>query len=388
VDEATSTLMALALTPSTNTATAESMAVAHERDMALYRDLLQDSSAVSSILLDPAVKIDAIQPAADVRAAYEESLQAGRIQTGNATLQGAPETVSRVSASTSRFQRLPKKVTTAAEFFDKKKDDKKPAKAAAAATAKPKAPKPSKAVSVASSTSTATVPKKSKSPFAVAAAASKSKKTAANTAAAAKEDEKENSQNDVGNADDFVGDLDDDEDDYNNDDEDDDNSNDNDDNNNDDDASMQEPAVVRENKQACKRRSIAIADSDDDDDDKGADTAKESKPTVTGAMDAFTAPSQKVEAPDNADGGKKKRRRKRLSEKITMDPNGYLHTETQEVWEEVPSDEDETPSDKLSNKLPSSSKPAAVAVIKKKKGAAAGKSSMKQGNLMGFFKKK
>lgn len=323
IDEATSTLVALALVPAD--ATAETMHIAHERDMVLYRDMIQYNAGP---LLDEHAHIDAIVPCAATLTGYRTSLQSGLDFVSDAP----QETVSRVSSSSS--SRLPKKVTTAAAFFGAKKEDKKPSKAVSSKTAK------------------------AQKPVKKAVPAAFAKKTA--TKAKSNPEEKENaSKNDVGNADDFVGDFDDEEE--------------------DDDVCMQEPAMVR-GEDPTMRRTIAIDDSDDDE-DEAANPAKakssKKKAPLSGAMDAFT--SQKPKPQESAGDSKKKRRRKRLVEKTTTDPNGYLHTETQEVWEDVPSDEEEAPS-LLSKKAPSR-----LAATKKK---GAGKTGMKQGNLMGFFKKK
>jgi hypothetical protein len=373
--ETTSTLVALAL----RSGTAESIQIAHERDMALFRDmLLTETDTIYTTLLSERVKLDAITPAEQILSDYRESIQGGR----NLEMDPEVPTTSSTSMSSSSKNRLPKKVTTAAAFFgDTKKttksstsknDDKSaPAKASKTVT---KAPKPTSKKNSTSSdiggsgnvTKDTTVSKKS-----VAFKANQ-------------QDEKENkdsgTNDEVGNADDFVGDLDDD-----------------DDDDDDDDVvdvtvkETVEPVVVRENKKKAasnKRRTIAIDDDDDDDDydDNGKSKKhKEAKLPVTGAMDAFATTSQKSETADVHDDSKpKKRRRKKLVEKTTMDPNGYLHTETQEIWEDVPSDEDEPVSKSISSKKA----PPKLAPVTKKKSAANGKSGMKQGNLMGFFKKK
>ena len=64
-----------------------------------------------------------------------------------------------------------------------------------------------------------------------------------------------------------------------------------------------------------------------------------------------------------------KKRRKRLVETTSMDASGYLHTETQVIWEDVSDEED-------------------VVVKKAPVKKVVSKSGMKQGSLMGFFGKK
>jgi hypothetical protein len=383
VKETTSTLMALALR--SGTTTAESIQIAHERDMALYRDMLVDNdnpestTNISTTLLSANIKLDLIAPAEELLSVYRESMSEGNDMAAHSDAPHENTAASTMSSSSSSKNRLPKKATTAAAFFgDKggagaggKKKSVLPAKGTKT-VAKAKKPTSDTKDSV-----TATIPKKS---TAVTATIPKKASTTVNKKAN-EQDEKENNAVDddddvVGNADNFVGDLDDD-----------------DDDDDVDEVVMQEPAIVRENKASSKRRAKAIQDDDDDGEDNGNPVVDKRtkqkevkpKPPVTGAMDAFatTSQSQKSET-SNGDGSSqqlpKKRRRKKMVEKTTMDQSGYLHTETQEIWEDVPSDEEE-PVSKIKA-------PPKLAPVKKKKGAANGKSDMKQGNLMGFFKKK
>jgi hypothetical protein len=383
VEETTSTLVALAL--KAGTTPVESIQIAHERDMALYRDMLVDNdnpestTNISSTLLSANVKLDVIAPAEQLLSVYRESITSGNDLAAHGD---APhENTAASTMSSSSKNRLPKKATTAAAFFGDKGAGKKksvlPAKGSKT-VAKAKKPTSNKSNITANTSGTkdgvtATIPKKS-----AAVTATIPKKSAAVSKAKANEqDEKENNAVDddiVGNADNFVGDLDDDDD--------------------DDDVEevvMQEPAIVRENKASSKRRAKAIQDDDEDDDNVNPSPDKKTKqkeakpkPPVTGAMDAFatTSQSQKSETTSNVDGSskQKKRRRKKMVEKTTMDQSGYLHTETQEIWEDVPSDEEEPVS--------TIKAPPKLAPVKNKKVATNGKSDMKQGSLMGFFKKK
>ena len=395
VKETNSTLVALAL--NAGATTAESIQIAHERDMALYRDMLVDNdnpesiTNISTTLLSANVKLDVIAPAEQLLSVYRESLASGNDLAAHGD---APqENTAASTMSSSSKNRLPKKATTAAAFFgDKgagaagKKKSVLPAKGSKT-VAKAKKPASKKGSSSNNSTSdtkgtndtkdgvTATIPKNS-----AAVTATIPKKSAAVNRADEQNEKENNAVADdvVGNADNFVGDLDDE-----------------DDDDDVDEVVMQEPAIVRENKASSKRRAKAIQDDDDDDDDnvnpspdkKTKQKEAKPKPPVTGAMDAFatTSQSQKLESQSSSgDGGSKqlpkKRRRKKMVEKTTMDQSGYLHTETQEIWEDVPSDEEEPVS--------TIKAPPKLAPIKKKKGAANGKSDMKQGSLMGFFKKK
>lgn len=87
-----------------------------------------------------------------------------------------------------------------------------------------------------------------------------------------------------------------------------------------------------------------------------------------GAMDQFAT----AEAKRPTEQGR--RRRKKLVQTTSMDAEGYLHTETQEMWEDIPSDEEKV-------EILNSKKPAAQQLPTKK-------TAMKQGTLMGFFTKK
>jgi hypothetical protein len=96
------------------------------------------------------------------------------------------------------------------------------------------------------------------------------------------------------------------------------------------------------------------------------------EPPVRGAMDDFATEMKRPTAPTTTTTGR--RRRKKLIQKTSMDAQGYLHTETQEVWEDIPSDEEDEP----------------VFVPKKPttQQASNKKVNMKQGSLLGFFTKK
>lgn len=127
---------------------------------------------------------------------------------------------------------------------------------------------------------------------------------------------------------------------------------------------------VAENTQKVKRakqhgrKTIAIDKDDDDDNDH-----KE----VVGAMDAFSKKETKLS------GNRTKKRRKKLEEKTSMDASGYIHTETITVWEDVSSDEEKQQEIK---------KQTAKVVNPLAKTKVANTKHMKQAGLMGFFAKK
>lgn len=173
----------------------------------------------------------------------------------------------------------------------------------------------------------------------------------------------------VGNADDFLGDMDDEDDD-------------NDDNDDmvleKDEGRSDKKSLPTTNNDATKgakpkktaRRAYQLNDSDSDN-ESGSDVQPvEEHPEQTAKKNAITN-----------DGAKQRRRRKRMVEKTFTDENGYLYTETQAVWEDVPSDEEDV------SALASKKAPGAGPGKKAKKSSAPPK-ALKQGSIMGFFKKK
>ena len=205
----------------------------------------------------------------------------------------------------------------------------------------------------------------------------------------------------IGNADDFVGDVDDD---------------DEDDERIDIKRSNHHKVVPdvmdidNEDKHHQRDNKNNIDDNGDDDlmDDDEDDNNKTSQ-NKTGAMDAFVvANKESTDINNKSNATHSRRRRKKLVERTYTDAKGYLHTETQEIWEEIPSNEENDdsstlPSIGLSNnesghnttkksqqllKGKASDKGTKLLPNSKnsKKGAAA--SHLKQGSLMGFFSKK
>jgi hypothetical protein len=182
----------------------------------------------------------------------------------------------------------------------------------------------------------------------------------------------------VGNADDFVADLED----------------------SDDEESAQ--AVVqlaaasrqtKKEQQMARRKAVQEANrqaSRENEEEDGSDNEKEQY-KVVGAMDAFatTAPKTATTAsagpppPNNnnnsgAGGGgiRQRKRRKKLVEETVM-VNGYLRTETKAIWEDVPTDEEEEEKNTAMTKINQTK----TLVAKNSQG-------MKQKSLMGFFAKK
>ncbi|GKY94898.1 hypothetical protein MPSEU_000454700 [Mayamaea pseudoterrestris] len=314
----------------------ESLSAAHEREMAHFRDLVTDNHL--STILSETARFDLIQPSPLVRAAYDESIRIGS-SSGEHAMDVEATTVSAAPIAT---RGGPKKTTTAASFFS--------AKAAASNKKKEAESKPA------------------------------TTKTASNhpPVASAKSEEKENSvskargSSKVGIVDDnFVGDEESDDEEmdhkhqshaeYESDDD-------------------SQPLDTKAAAKTSKKQHLTIDDSSDDEPAAVKETTKKSRtkrkdePVASGAMDAFAT---KKDAASNG-GTAHKRRRKKLVEKTTMDASGYLHTETQEIWEDIPSDEEEV------KVAPVVAKKAAPKPVASKKNAA----SMKQGSLMGFFKKK
>lgn len=78
---------------------------------------------------------------------------------------------------------------------------------------------------------------------------------------------------------------------------------------------------------------------------------------------------------------KRRRKRKAMLEKTSVDESGYIYTETQTVWEDVPSSEDE-------HELVAGKNIAPQHLTDTSKKTTAKPKSMKQQSLMGFFKKK
>jgi hypothetical protein len=280
--------------------------------MAHLRDLLTDNNLDSIMGSSSAACTDLISPSPQVLDLLHSSLA---VVPDN-------EDLEEVKAKTDvphSFARGPKKTTSAANFFNK----------VATKKAKPSSTREDEKENLASKTAKADV-------------GTRKGETDA-----------------VGNADDFVGDMEEDD---------------------DEDAMDVTPVDAVDDvipvrapvaKPRSKKNQRDAPRDDPMDDDNGDD-----KLIVTGAMDQFAKATEKKE-----DVTKRKRRRKKMETKTTMDASGYLHTETIEVWEDIPSDEDEKESSIIAQK-------SHLLGTSNAKNVAVAKANMKQGNLMGFFTKK
>lgn len=323
----------------------ESVHTAHEKNMAQYRDMLQEEDSPqashTTMALEPTLHQHSIQSEdfgkerMTAHASQEQRLS-GRV------VAGAGASMPSSNRMTAASKKPARKATTAANFFASKPSSK--SKATSTATTK--------------KTSTAKKPpaaKKTKTDHTKPKAAYKKKKKKNDGPEdmdvddddddTAVQEEKENSVNKkVGNADDFVGDEDEDEDFLES------------------ERERKRRNDAREKKTKARATKKTKEPVEEEDDDEPVDK-------VHGAMDAFAQHQEK-----KPQAVSKNKRRKRLVEKTTMDANGYIHTETQAVWEDVDDEEEE-------ESAPAKAAPVKKAPIKNTK-------NMKQGSLMGFFKKK
>lgn len=321
--------------------TPETLSTGFEREMSVFRDNLKDNRLRYCE--------SAIAPAPEIKTLLD--------QEPDVEMEVVAEAAPAPASNNTSLSKGPKKTTTAENFFGKQSKTSK-----ATSTSRKSTTKPSKGKRSAVSFSTKEDCKENNTKESTA-----TKKQVVEKKTSSMDDKK--SSKIVGNADDFVGDMEDDDDE--------------DSVNNDSSVSMEIEPGQKVRKKVAKRQVLMDDDDGDDDDDYIMldEKPKKEKVVVTGAMDAFTTTKEKPATDDTA--ATKKRRRKKLVDKTTVDANGYLHTETQEVWEDVPSDEeDEGLAAVLTTKKASLPKKQSG---KKKTGA---KSNMKQGNLMGFFKKK
>jgi len=314
----------------------ESVHTAHEKDMAQFRDMLQQEDSphatATTLALEPALHQHSIISSEEfgnarlTAHASQEARLSGRVVA-------APPPAAAATMPSSRMPSKPaRKATTAANFFASK-----------ASSTKRKDTKSKKDTATKNKeTAAAKKPPAQKKSDGKKRATSKTKdepEAMDIDSADFVQEEKENSINTkVGNADDFVGDEDE-----------------------DDDFMEQEVERKRRNAAREKSRSSKKKQEKPVEQEDEVEVVK-----VHGAMDAFAQPSEKK--PEH-----KKKRRKRLEEKTTMDANGYIHTETQAVWEDVEEEDEPVPVAKTA--------PVKKAPVKNTK-------NMKQGSLMGFFKKK
>jgi hypothetical protein len=126
--------------------------------------------------------------------------------------------------------------------------------------------------------------------------------------------------------------------------------------------------------------------SDNEEDDKKDVVANAPAKQLSGAMDAFATTATALPP---VDAKPATRMRKRVVEKTFKDEHGYLQTELQEVWEEVPVEAamgGTLPSKQVTvNAAPAAALPKAVSSNKSGAGKASVKTGLKQGSLKGFF---
>lgn len=311
----------------------ETFSTAQERNLANLRDSMANTNIAHAC--------DIISPAPQLQNLLDQKPDTQQEKNESSTL-AAPK--------------VSQKATTAAAFFGKATKDRKPNRSDGDSDNSQTKP-----VSNAASSAKSKVNSRGKKPaqnvFQRAAVTGKNK-----AKASTKQDEKENNKQSrkvpIGDADDFVGDMDEEED------------------------EEEEKPAASQKPLLRGRRKPEPTDNDDEVmiEDSGDEIAKDAaKPTIHGAMDDFAKPKEAQLSQDSEGGEKRRRRRKKIVKKAYTDEKGYLHTESQEVWEDVPSDEEEE-----TKKKPA--KPVSAPTRPKKK--AAKSTDMKQGSLMGFFKKK
>ena len=142
------------------------------------------------------------------------------------------------------------------------------------------------------------------------------------------------------------------------------------------------PADSKPSKQEDEKENATIGNADDfmgDEEESDDDDVVLAVPSKKRAVIQDDSPVQQppgamddlAQVAPKKDTTRAVHRRKKLVQKTTTDDKGYFHTETQEVWEDVVVEE-----------VAPAAVPKAAAAKKGKK-----PSAMKQGNLMGFFKK-
>jgi hypothetical protein len=363
----------------------ESLDAAHERDAAQCREVVaRHPRALLTALPGPGRPAPLIAPGPEMAALWEESLERSNRVAGG-TGDGPPAGVLSSAAPT----RTVRKKTTAASFFGSTSSGSAPAAgAASSSSSKPtkSAPAPAPGGVAKSKSEDEKENKESSSSRAkglepkkrLVAPKSNAKKvaTATNANGCAK----------IGNADDFVGDMDTDSEQESNGDGD---VSMRDANGGDDDEGEDEqplspspdrPSRKRAPSKAANPRQARTASADDgldEDDDSVAAPAK------SGAMDAFAAvvPAGK---PASVRG------RKRVVERTFQDEHGYLQTELQEVWDDAPAEETVSTGGAAATAAitTTSARPKPAATNPTAKSKSSNKSSLKQGSLKGFFSKK
>lgn len=394
---------------------AESLHASHERAMTVARNFTRGVTVTTNNTgLVAEITDDLIQPADQIRDRMKQTATSGAIVVTQPSKPTAGVAVATMKSTTNGHTtgtktKVPttKVATTAASFFrttsestSRETSKQKNSSAGTQSTAPP-----------ASNTNGANTTSE-KTSRRVTTQQSKTAKTQASTSRVLGKKvqshsvEKENRADKVGNADDFVGDQDDDDSD---DDSNDDSRMRSDGSDQDDDDSVpripkpptktmktgdrkgmrQETAGQKKSKDPIPMEEEIEPRSEDEGGEVDDDNTNKI-PTVTGAMDAFAV--AKTEVRNGATALNGKRRVKKLVEKTVID-NGYFRTIMEEVWEEIPVDDQQEKSISLTKNKTSENKPPSVKAeappTKKKKTTAVGNgNAMKQGTLMAFFGKK
>ena len=315
---------------------------------------------------------DAVEPSAFAPAdALQKFIQLPPPQRVRATNADGGMSTNKSSFSSSSSSKFKKTATTAASFFAKSAAASKTSSSSTAAkSSKSKGSSTNSSKSKSSSTTSG-----SKGLFAKAATTKSvdgKENNKSTVSSKKKEDAKKKAGDDdekVGNADDFVGDLED---------TDDEEENDND---------------VSFEGEGRERSSSAKDDDDAPSPAKKQKTKKAPAVPVHGAMDDFCSSGDKPNSTSadvgaSTSGNRIRKRRKKMVEKTYMQ-NGYLKTETQVVWEDIPTDEEEEEAAKTSSSITSSLMKSSAGIPSRKTNKTAKKpQEMKQKSLMGFFAKK
>ena len=348
-DDSTITVFAVAPAPGNdNDHCPEKVLTAHERDMVSLRDMIKEDRYNHAVPTSGNIEdLSMIEPSNGVLEMLQKSPNASASK--RARVHGGDEKPAANSSSThravgrsmNRFNK--KKTTTAANFFAGHSKKKEETKKQNADTSK-STPSPSSAVKAETN---------SLSSGGLNPARHEKENKINNRGSSSKSND---SDGKVGNADDFVGDM--------------------------DDGSDDEDVVEVNPPESFKldgARSISRDAPIEPEDDPAVDASPANEIPKTNATGKITL-----------DPNRKRKRRKKLIEKTTMQ-NGYLHTETQAVWEDVPTDEEEEEEQAAADRRAMASKASSSLGSNK----ASGKSSKapaqratKQQSLMGFFGKK
>lgn len=283
----------------------ETLETAHLRENVLYLDALQNGDALPIDTADPIIR-----PSPQLSELMQQTVATVSSVAGPAPMRAAV-TTKRKPTTAKNFFAAPKKNKTEEEKENLQKKKKKKKDAPSKKKTDPPPTKPPSKQPPGWCSAKSTKPQKSSS-----------------------------SSKRIGNADDFVGDLEE----------------------SSDEEILDEAVTVRSKTKPDPESMMLVDDSDDE---AKMDDTMETEPTDPKKSAAKPTSEKPTEAQPA------KRRVKKLVDKTTVDSNGYLTTEKVEEWVEIDIDE---PAASLTKPLPKK-KPA----VKKKK--------QKQGTLTGFFKK-